>query len=255
MVPEAGAPAIAPVAGTELAAAAAAPIESMPAQPLSAQALDEAAAQSVRRLVAAANRPVHLSAVAHALRQAFPQLASGWNGAPTLVALLRRLHLEPLQSSALEDGTTFALYDPQRHTLPAKVIADAMVATMLRAAELPAMKAPDLAQVLHHSRTHMGSSEPFEIATVSAKVNQALALTNNPVSARRIAAVLQGLIFGGLDAGQAFADDSELTAAAMGVILAAWARETQAPTTDEARQRLVDWFRGLEAPSAAGGGR
>lgn len=238
----------------DLPAQAATPTQAIPAEPLSPQALDEAAAHLVRRWVAEAERPVRLSSLGQALKQTFPQLASGWNGAPTLVALLRRLRLEPLQRGALEDGSTFVLYDPERHTVPAKLVADAMVAAMLHAAELPAMKALDLANVLHHSRTHMGGSEPFEIAKVSRSVNEALALTGNPVSARRVAVVLQGLIFGGLDASKVFSDDSELSAAAMGVILGAWSRETQSPATDEARQRLVDWLCGQERVSTAGGG-
>ncbi len=120
---------------------------------------------------------------------------------------------------------------------------------MLRAAELPAVKAQDLSRVLHCARPHMGRGEPFEISAVSRSVFEALATDGHPVSARRVAAVLQALIFGGLDTSQAFVDDEDLNAAAMGVILSAWSRETQVLADDEARQRLIAWFQTPGVPT------
>lgn len=46
----------------------------------------------------------------------------------------------------------------------------------------------------------------------------------------------------GLDTAAEFADTAALSFAAMGLILAAWSRETQAPVDDESRQRLVSWM-------------
>jgi hypothetical protein len=69
-----------------------------------------------------------------------------------------------------------------------------------------------------------------------------LAAAGHPVSARRVAAVLQALIFGGLDTARAFEAPEELTAAALGVILAAWSREMQVEADDEARRRLMSWL-------------
>jgi hypothetical protein len=217
-----------------------------PAGPLSGDELDLAAAGVIRQLVATSQRPVLFSSLGTDLRQELPQLAGGWNGAPTLAALLQRLDLEPLLRAELEDGSTFVLYDPERHTAPAGVVNDAVVAAMLRAAELPAIRAHDLVRVLHHARSHMGRSEPFEISAVSRSVVEALAAEGRSVSPRRVAAVLQALIFGGLDTSRSFEDTEQLSAAAMGVILAAWARETQVQADDEARRRLLAW---LQSPA------
>ncbi len=219
---------------------------SPPPEPLSTEEIDLAAMRVIRQRVALSQRPVLFSSLGTDLRQELPQLAGGWNGAPTLAALLQRLNLEPLLRAELEDGSTFVLYDPERHTAPAGVVNDAVVAAMLRAAELPAIRAQDLARVLHHARSHMGRSEPFEISAVSRSVAEALAADGRPVSPRRVAAVLQALIFGGLDTSQGFADAEQLSAAAMGVILSAWSRETQVQADDEARRRLMAW---LQAPA------
>jgi hypothetical protein len=216
---------------------------------LSKEALDEAAEHIIRQRVAASHRPVMFSSLGTDLRQELPQLAAGWNGAPTLAAFLQRLHLEPLLRAELEDGSTLVLYDPARHPAPAGVVNDTVVAAMLRAAELPAVKAQDLSRVLHCARPHMGRGEPFEISAVSRSVFEALATDGHPVSARRVAAVLQALIFGGLDTSQAFVDDEDLNAAAMGVILSAWSRETQVLADDEARQRLIAWFQTPGVPT------
>lgn len=229
-----------PTPGVDAAtlAAAVSPIETPPGE-----ALDLAATRLVRQRVGASARPVLFSSLGTDLRQELPQLAGGWNGAPTLAAFLQRLHLEPLLRAELEDGSTFVLYDPERHTPPAGVVNDAVVAAMLRAAELPAIRAHDLARLLHHARSHTGRSEPFEISAVSRKVGEAMAAEGRPVSARRVAAVLQALIFGGLDTAQVFTDAEQLGAAALGVILSAWSRETQVQVDDEARRRLTAWLR------------
>ena len=123
-----------------------------------------------------------------------------------------------------------------------------MVAAMLRAAELPALRAQDLSRMLRHARPHMGDSEAFEISAVSRSVAEASAAEGHPVSARRVAAVLQALIFGGLDTTQSFVDAGQLSAAAMGVVLSAWSRETQVQTDDEARHRLMNWLQASASP-------
>lgn len=230
-------------AGVGLAApAVAAPVPDT----LSAEELDIAATRVIRQRVGMSQKPVLFSSLGTDLRQELPQFAAGWNGAPTLAAFLQRLSLEPLLRAELEDGSTFVLYDPERHTAPAGVVNDAVVAAMLRAAELPAMRSQDLSRVLHHARSHMGRSEPFEISAVSRNVSEALAAEGRSVSPRRVAAVLQALIFGGLDTSHAFADTELLCTAAMGVILSAWSRETQVQADDEARRRLMAW---LQAPA------
>lgn len=233
-------PPLPPMAKTQ--AAPAPPVEPLFAEPLSQEAMDEAAARVIRQLVAEATRPVHLSSLGSALRQQLPQLAAGWNGAPTLAAFLQRLKLDSLRLGELEDGSTFVLYDPARHPAPTGVVKDTLVAAMLRAAEIPALRADDFCSVLSYARAHMGSSEPFEISAVSGQVAQGLAAAGHTVSARRVAAVLQALIFGGLDTARAFEAPEELTAAAMGVILAAWSREMQVEADDEARRRLMSWL-------------
>ena len=62
--------------------------------------------------------------------------------------------------------------------------------------------------------------------------------------------MLQALSFGGLDTARVFEAPEELTAAAMGVILAAWSREMQVEADDEARWRLTSWM-GIPDLSAA----
>lgn len=212
------------------------------ASPMSSEQLDDAAIRHIRQWMSAAQRPLHFSTLGTELRKALPQLVDGWNGAPTLAGYLQRLALEPLMRGSLEDGSTFVLYDPERHQAPAGVVGDTLVSSMLRATELPAIRAQDFARILYHARLHMGQQEPFEIAAVSRKVSESLAAENRPIPTKRVAAVLQALIFGGLDTTQAFSDPQDLITAAMGVILSAWSRETQVQADDEARQRLISWL-------------
>jgi hypothetical protein len=221
------------------------------AAPQTSEPLDDAAVRLIRQWMAAAYRPLHFSTLGTELRKALAPLADGWNGAPTLAAYLQRLPLEPLMRGTLEDGSTFVLYDPERHQAPAGVVGDTLVSAMVRAAELPIIRAQDLVRILHHARVHMGSQEPFEIAAVSRKVAESIAAENRPMPAKRVAAVLQALIFGGLDTTQAFSDPQDLITAAMGVILSAWSRETQVQADDEARQRLISWLTGsgVSAPA------
>lgn len=209
---------------------------------MSSEQLDDAAIRLIRQWMTAAQRPLHFSTLGTELRKALPQLVDGWNGAPTLAGYLQRLALEPLMRGSLEDGSTFVLYDPERHQAPAGVVGDTLVSSMLRATELPAIRAQDFARILYHARLHMGQQEPFEIAAVSRKVSESLAAENRHVPTKRVAAVLQALIFGGLDTTQAFSNPQDLITAAMGVILSAWSRETQVQADDEARQRLISWL-------------
>lgn len=209
---------------------------------LSPQALDEAAAQIVREAVAASAQPVHLATLGQILRRSLPQLAHGWAGAPSFAAFLQRLHIEPLQRCLLDNGTTAVLYDPARHEAPSGVVGDPWIVGVLRAAELPEMRGPDLVRILAHARPHMGGSAPFEIAEVSRNVAATMVAEGRTIAPRRVSNVLQAMIFGGLDATQAYEQEQDLLSAAMGVILSAWARETQAIPDDEARQRLLAWL-------------
>lgn len=220
----------------------------LPSSSATADDLDQVVTQAVRRLVSASDRPLLLSMLGQQLRRVVPELSNGWNGAPTLASLLKRLDLVPIQRAVLEDGSTVVLFDPARHSNPTDVVDDPLVAAMLRAAEVPAIRADELRLVLHHARQYMGAAEPFEISPVSKQVHDALASQGVTVSTRRVGAVLQALIFGGLETSATFGSTDELVAAALGVILAAWSRETQAPVDDEARFRLLNWLN----PRAAG---
>jgi len=175
-------------------------------------------------------------------------LRSGWADAPSLAAFLNQLHIEPLQRAVLENGTTNVLYDPLRHEAPTGVVGDRLVASMLRAAELPEMKGIALTHILTTARPFMGGSDLFEIAEVSRSVAATLSAEGRPISARRVTAVLQALIFGGLDTRKAYAATEELIVDSMGVILAAWAREMQTQPGDDARNRLLAWL-DIEATS------
>lgn len=215
---------------------------------LSPDGIKQAAAKVVRRAVAESSGPLHLSMLAQVLRRALPQLTDGWADAPTLAAFLQQLHIEPLQSAVLENGTTVVLYDPARHEAPAGVVGDRLVVSMLRAAELPEMKGADLVRILAASRPHMGGTESFEIAEVSRSVAAVMTADGRPTSPRRVATVLQAMIFGGLDPTTSYQDTRDLIAASMGVILSAWARESQAAPDDDARSRLLAWL----GPTSAG---
>lgn len=210
---------------------------------MTAADLDRAVADTVRRIVSGSDRPVLLSLLGQQLRRELPALTSSWNGAVTLAGLLKRLDLAPIQREVLEDGSTAVLFDPTRHANPAGVVGDQLVASMLRAAEIPPIRVHELRRVLHHARQHMGTAEPFEISAVSMRVHDALMAEGVSMSARRVGEVLQGLIFGGLETSTAFSDDEELLFTAIGVVLAAWTRETQTPVDDEARNRLLAWMR------------
>ena len=117
-----------------------------------------------------------------------------------------------------------------------------MVIGMLRAAELPEMRGTDLVRILANARLHMGTAESFEIATVSRSIATSMTEVGFSISPRRVATVLQAMIFGGLDTTRTYAQAQDLIVAAMGVILSAWARETQAKPDDEARSRLLTWL-------------
>ncbi|MGF6528783.1 NYN domain-containing protein [Variovorax sp. PvP013] len=208
--------------------------------------LDERAGQIVRRLVEGASEPVHLATVAQVLRRQLPELLGGWAGAPSLAAFLARLDLGALQRTVLENGKTAVLYDPARHEAPLGMVGDRLVAGMLRAAELPELRGAELVGLLAAARPFMGTTDRFEIASVSRAVVEAMSTRGARTSPRRAAAVLQALIFGGLDANRPYVDEADLLAAALGVILSAWERETMAPPDEETRHRLVGWL-GLDA--------
>ena len=209
---------------------------------LSPTALKSAAEEVVRHAVAESKNPVHLAVLGQLLRREVPELASGWAGAPTLAAFLQQLHIDPLQLVVLDNGTTAVLYDPARHEPPAGVVGDRLVIGMLRAAELPEMRGADLVRILTIARLHMGATESFEIAEVSRSVAAAMTTEGGPISPRRVATVLQAMIFGGLDATRPYPEAQDLVVASMGVILSAWARETQAKPDDDARNRLLAWL-------------
>ncbi|EJL72262.1 hypothetical protein PMI12_04003 [Variovorax sp. CF313] len=216
--------------------------ESPLAERLSPDLLKQAAEKVVQSAVAKSKGPLHLSMLAQLLRQALPQLTTGWADAPTLAAFLQRLDLEPLQRAVLENGTTIVLYDPARHEAPTGVVGDRLVVSMLRAAELPEMKGADLIRILTIARPHMGGTNVFEIAEVSRSVASTMTAEGRPTSPRRVTTVLQAMIFGGLDATKAYAEAHELIVASMGVILSAWAREMQTQPDDDARSRLLAWL-------------
>ncbi|MGO4605205.1 NYN domain-containing protein [Variovorax sp. 2RAF20] len=214
---------------------------------LAPEALRLAAEKVVRHAVAKSKGPLHLSMLAQLLRQGVPQLANGWADAPNLGAFLQQLHLEPLQRAVLENGSTVVLYDPVRHEAPAGLVGDRLVVSMLRAAELPEMRGPDLVRILATARSHMGDAESFEIAEVSRNVAAEMTEQGRPISPRRVATVLQAMIFGGLDPTKPYQDEQDVVAVSMGVILSAWARESQATPDDDARSRLLAWLGPMSA--------
>jgi hypothetical protein len=185
---------------------------------------------------------VHLATIAQVLRRQLPELLGGWAGAPSLAAFLARLDLGALQRTVLENGKTAVLYDPARHEAPMGTVGDRLVAGMLRAAELPEIRGVELVGLLAAARPFMGTTDRFEIASVSRAVVEAMWAQGARTSPRRAAAVLQALIFGGLDANRPYADEADLLAAALGVILSAWERETMAPPDEQTRNRLVGWL-------------
>ncbi|RZL41852.1 MAG: NYN domain-containing protein [Variovorax sp.] len=215
---------------------------SAPATGAATGPLDDRAGEIVRQLVEGASEPVHLATIAQVLRRQLPELLGGWAGAPSLAAFLARLDLGALQRTVLENGKTAVLYDPARHEAPMGTVGDRLVAGMLRAAELPEIRGVELVGLLAAARPFMGTTDRFEIASVSRAVVEAMWAQGARTSPRRAAAVLQALIFGGLDANRPYADEADLLAAALGVILSAWERETMTPPDEQTRNRLVGWL-------------
>jgi hypothetical protein len=64
--------------------------------------------------------------------------------------MLDRMELSPLRREVLDDGSTFVIFDPARHTVQSVAVKDPAVAAILRAAEFPLMKAVDLKLVVQH---------------------------------------------------------------------------------------------------------
>ena len=204
--------------------------------------LDEAAADIVKRMVTESAGPVNFSRLGTTLRQDLPQLQSGWNGSTTLAGYLKRLSLEGLKTSELEDGATFVLFDPRLHNAPCGLVNEPLVAEMLRAADMPAIKAAEFNRVLLHITDHMGNNQPFEINAVTRKILESLTADGFRSSTKRVTGLLRALIFGGLDTSYKYTSGTELIAVAERVIAAAWSRETQAPVDADAERRLKVWI-------------
>lgn len=204
--------------------------------------LDEAAVALVKRKVAESAGPVNFSLLGSSLRQDLPQLQSGWNGSPTLAGYLKRLPLEGLKTSELEDGATFVLFDPRLHNAPSGLVNEPLVAEMLRAADIPPIKAAEFNRVLLHIKDHMGNDQPFEINSVTRKILESLNADGVRSSTKRVTGVLSALIFGGLDTSKRYTTGTEVISVAERVIASAWSRETQAPVDVEAERRLKVWI-------------
>jgi hypothetical protein len=204
--------------------------------------LDEAAVALVKRKVAESAGPVNFSQLGSSLRQEFPQLQSGWNGSPTLAGYLKRLPLAGLKTSELEDGATFVLFDPCIHNAPGGLVNEPLVAEMLRAADIPPIRAAEFNRVLLQIKDHMGNDQPFEINAVTRKILESLNADGVRSSTKRVAGVLSALIFGGLDTSKRYATVTEVIADAERVITAAWSRETQATVDVDAERRLKVWI-------------
>lgn len=209
---------------------------------LTPRQLDEAAVALVKRTVAESAGPVNFSRLGSSLRQELTQLQSGWNGSSTLAGYLKRLPLEGLKTSELEDGATFVLFDPRLHNAPTGLVNEPLVAEMLRAADIPPIKAAEFNRILLHIKDHMGNDQPFEINAVTRKILESLNAEGVRSSTKRVTGVLSALIFGGLDTAKKYATGTEVIAVAQRVIGAAWARETQAPVDAEAERRLKVWI-------------
>lgn len=209
---------------------------------LSLEALKDSAAAVIKQEVANSSDGVLLSALGQMLRKTFPQFCDGWPGAKNLAGFLKQLQLQPLESGVLEDGATFVMYDPARHDSPGTFFKDRVVASMLRAAEVPAVRGRYFVRILAEVMQHMGSDKSFEIAEVSRRIATSMNATAAPITPRRVAAVLQALIFGGLNTERTYESQTEIISESMGVIVSAWVRETQAQPDDEARGRLIAWL-------------
>jgi len=216
--------------------------QNLPPRDLNFYSVRDAALAIVRQAVAESSSPVNLSIVGQLLRKQLPQLGADWEGSGTLAAFLDQLGIQPLRRAVLENGTTNVLYDPSRHEAPQSVVSDSLVASMLRAAELPEMRGTDLLRILTAAREHMGADKPFELSEVSRSARNTMSTQGFQISPRRVAAVLQALIFGGLDASKAYPEPRDLVMAALSVIISAWARETQTHADDDARNRLMRWL-------------
>jgi hypothetical protein len=210
---------------------------------LSSGQLNSVAVGIIQKAVAAAANPVSFAQLGNHLRQSLPQLQSGWNGAATLGGYLKTLPLGNLKTSELEDGVTYVLFDPAVHAAPGGLVNEPLVAEMLRAADIPPIKATALNRILFHCTNHLGSDEPFEINAASKKIYDTVLAEGGKTGVKRVASVLKALIFGGLDTSARYLAESEIVAVAERVVLEAWSRETQAPVDADAQRRLAVWLR------------
>ena len=211
--------------------------------------LDEAAVIVVKRMVAESAVPVNFAQLGANLRQELPQLQLDWNGSTTLAGYLKRLPLEGLKTSELEDGATMVVFDPRFHTAPTGLVNEPLVAEMLRAADIPPVKATEFHGILMNIAEHLGNDQPFEINAVTRKVIESLNAGGVRSSTKRVTGVLRALIFGGLDTSKKYATGTDVIAVAQSVITAAWSRETQVTVDEETERRLKVWIGSNALPS------
>lgn len=206
---------------------------------------DLIAANYIKKVVAKSDIPVYLSEMGNVLKKKFPDIAaSNWSGARTLNKYIDRLtpDLGSLVKVHISSGNTYVVMDPARHDRPKQAtVSDTTVSSMLHAAEMPQIHPRDLKLVLNQLRDHLGE-ENFQIAPISRLISAELRRSGETEASRQATAVIQALVYGGLNSEVSVNSREEMTTIAVGVILAAWSRETLMQVDNDARAHFLSWL-------------
>lgn len=219
-------------------------------------ALVTAAADAVRRAVAAAPTPLVSASAAHAARAAYPDISSeGWAGAGSFSAFVAR-HAPDLAWA--RHPSPGYLYDPGRHSVEDLPGGGSSLAALHSVAEQTCRVTgtPRLTReqygVLFEELAHDVVEQPFSLTETSKSVRDRTADRGTPVSRGAVNFVLQGLIYSGN--GPTSASSAGQLAEAFAENVRVLCRNAQMELDDEDARTLRDWLTGGVADRTAPAG-
>jgi len=213
-----------------------------PIEKMTHTSFSESASSFILELVSSSSKPIPLSALSQKLKGNFPDIGGDWDGAQTLSAFLDRLQISPIRRAALDDGSTQVLYNPEKHEPPGAEGLTPTMAALLRSAEMPAMSAKSLLTILEHLYRHLGGSEAMDIISISHRVRDDLTAAGKQLPLNRIAMILKGLTYNGLDIEKKYLTLTSIKVDVAGILIAAWSRINQVSIDKATQIELVDWL-------------
>ena len=209
-------------------------------------ALTTAAADAIRRAVAAAPAPLVSASAAHAARVAYPDITlEGWSGAGSFSAFVAR-HVPDL--AWVRHPSPGYLYDPGRHSVEDVPVGGSSLAPLHRVAEQTCR----VTGTPHLTREQYGAlfdelardvtEQPFSLTETSKSVRDRTAGRGTPMSRGAVNFVLQGLIYSGN--GPTSASSAGQLAEAFAENVRTLCRDAQLELDDEDAQTLRDWLTG-----------